>query len=397
MVRRGTDPLEGGVAQFVGLFLLLLIGCTESNSAADRARAIDHLMSAYQGNVPGASVLVIRNGNMVFRRSYGMADVEHQVAATPATNYRLASVTKQFTAASILLLAEERRLSLDDPVRKWLPSLPTATASITLRQLLTHTSGVIDYEEVMPADTPRQLHDSDVLHLLEAQNRTYFEPGTQYRYSDSGYSLLSLVVARASGLDFASFLRQRIFLPLGMTNTVAYEEDVSTVAHRAYGYSQVATDSAVRGAGPGELSWTRTDQSLTSAVLGDGGIYSSVDDLAKWDQALYGSRPLSQDYLRVAFAPATQTDDPNVAYGLGWRITGETVWHSGETLGFRNVIVRFPKRRFTVVILTNRNDPEPYTTALAVAKLFIPDADAKRASQVVVGPDSAARPMPQVH
>jgi CubicO group peptidase (beta-lactamase class C family) len=209
--------------------------------------------------------------------------------------------------------------------------------------------------------------------------------------------LLSLVVARASGLDFASFLRRRIFLPLGMTNSVAYEEGVSTVANRAYGYSQVATGSAAQGADRAEPSWTRTDQSLTSAVLGDGGVYSSVDDLAKWDQALYGGAPLSPDYVRVAFAPATQTDDPNVAYALGWRITGETVWHSGETLGFRNVIVRFPKRRFTVVILTNRNDPEPYTTALAIAKLFIPEADANRASQVVVGPDSAARPMPQAH
>ncbi len=182
-----------------------------------------------------------------------------------------------------------------------------------------------------------------------------------------------------------------------MTNSVAYEEGVSTVANRAYGYSQAVTDFTVRGRAPRDPPWKRTDQSLTSAVLGDGGIYSSVDDLAKWDEALYGSGPLKQEYLRVAFAPATQTDDPNVAYGLGWRITGETVWHSGETLGFRNVIVRFPKRRFTVVILTNRNDPEPYTTALAIAKLFIPEADARRASQVVVGPDSAARPMPQTH
>jgi CubicO group peptidase (beta-lactamase class C family) len=379
----------------LGLFLMLLLsGCSGSDPEADRHRAIDRLMSAYAGDVPGASILVIRNDKTVFRRSYGMADLEHAVAATPATNYRLASMTKQFTAAAILLLAEEKRLSLDDPLRQWLPSLPEATAPITLRQLLTHTSGLIDYEEVMSADTSRQLHDSDVLHLLEAQNRTYFPPGTQYRYSDSGYSLLSLVVARASGVDFASFLKRRIFLPLGMTNTVAYEEGVSSVSNRAYGYSRVPTGSA--GASR-ELSWMRTDQSLTSAVLGDGGIYSSIDDLAKWDRALYGGGPLSEASLRVAFAPATATDDPNVAYGFGWRITGETVWHSGETLGFRNVIVRFPQHRFTVIILTNRNDPEPYTTALAVAKLFVPEADAKRAEQVVVGPDSGARPIPSTH
>ena len=174
---------------------------------------------------------------------------------------------------------------------------------------------------------------------------------------------------------------ERIFLPLGMQNTVAYEEGVSTVAHRAYGYSK-------------PHSWLRTDQSLTSAVLGDGGIYSSIEDLAKWDQALYSGGPLNSESLWLAFTPATQTDDPHVRYGFGWRITGETVWHSGETLGFRNVIVRYPSRHFTVIILTNRNDPEPYTTALAIAKLFLPDADQTRASQVVVGPDSGARPMP---
>jgi CubicO group peptidase (beta-lactamase class C family) len=168
-----------------------------------------------------------------------------------------------------------------------------------------------------------------------------------------------------------------------MKNTVAYESGISTVTDRAFGYS-LAT--------PG---WARTDQSLTSAVLGDGGIYSSIDDLAKWDAALYPPGLLSAASQQLAFTPLVDTDDPNVKYGLGWRITGETVWHSGETVGFRNVIVRWPRRRFTVVVLTNRNDPEPYTLALAIAHLFFPDADAMRASQVVVGPDSAARPLPK--
>jgi CubicO group peptidase (beta-lactamase class C family) len=362
-------------------------------------------MSAYQGSVPGASVLVVRDGRVLFRGSYGLADVERHVAATPATNYRLASLTKQFTAAAILILAQDNRISLDDLIRKWLPTLPEAVTSITIRHLLTHTSGLIDYEEVIPAGTSRQLNDSDVLHLLEAQNRTYFPPGTNYRYSDSGYSLLSLIVVKASGKDFASFLRERIFLPLGMQSTVAYEEGVSAVAHRAYGYSESTAGPAESYALPGSSdpahrhpngrrSWVRTDQSLTSAVLGDGGIYSSIEDLAKWDQALYGGGPLNSESLRLAFTPATQTDDPHVGYGFGWRITGETVWHSGETMGFRNVIVRYPRRHFTVVILTNRNDPEPYTTALAIAKLFIPGVDETRASQVVVGPDSAAQPLP---
>jgi CubicO group peptidase (beta-lactamase class C family) len=322
---------------------------------------IDAIMRDYAGSVPGASVLVIRDGQPAIRAVYGLSDLEAHIAATPSTNYRLASITKQFTAASILLLAQDGRLQLTDRVRKWLPSLPEVAEPITLRQLLTHTSGLIDYEDVIPPEMTAQLHDADVLEILETQNRTYFAPGTSYRYSNSGYSLLALIVGRASGQDFASFLHARIFLPLGMNDTVAYEEGISIVARRAYGYSE--TNGA----------WERTDQSQTSAVLGDGGIYSSIDDLAKWDAALYDERLLRASSLKMAFTPATPTDDPNVEYGFGWRITGETLWHSGETMGFRNVIVRYPQRHMTVVVLTNRNDPEPYRKALAIAQLFIRD------------------------
>jgi CubicO group peptidase (beta-lactamase class C family) len=357
-----------------------LAGCARPHGDTD-AR-IDALLRPYTGAVPGAAVLVLRDGVAVFRRAYGLADLEQQVAATPATNYRLASLTKQFTAAAVLALSEDGRLALDDPVRKWLPSLPPAADAVTIRQLLTHTSGLIDYEDLIPPETTQQVHDADVLHLLESQNRTYFAPGTSYRYSNSGYALLALIVARASGEDFASFLHARIFLPLGMRNTVAYEAGVSTVAERAFGYSEE------RGA------WRRTDQSVTSAVLGDGGVYSSIDDLAKWDAALYDERLLSARSLRLAFTPATATDDPAVRYGFGWRITGETLWHSGETVGFRNVIIRYPRHHFTVIVLTNRDEPEPYPLALAIAKLYLPDADAQRAARSASGPDPLSRPLP---
>jgi len=319
---------------------------------------VNALMRDYDGDVPGASVLVIRDGKAVVRRAYGLANLEDRITATPETNYRLASMTKQFTAAAILLLMESGQLQLEDPVRKWLPSLPEATNAVTIRHLLTHTSGLIDYEDVIPEGTKAQVHDADVLRLLESENRTYFAPGTSYRYSNSGYALLALIVERASGQTFASFLREHIFVPLGMKNTVAHEEGISTVAHRAFGYS------SANGA------WTRTDQSLTSAVLGDGGIYSSIDDLARWDAALYDDRLLRRESRELAFTPATDTDDPNVKYGFGWRITGDTLWHSGETRGFRNVIVRDPRRGLTVIILTNRNGPEPYAKALEIARLY---------------------------
>jgi CubicO group peptidase (beta-lactamase class C family) len=336
------------------LSLLLLTAC--ATGAPDVTNDIDALMRDYDGNVPGASLLVIRDGQPAVRRAYGFADLERGVRATPATNYRLASVTKQFTATAILRLAAEGKLTLDDRVKQWLPSLPAAADAITIRHLLTHTSGLIDYEDVMAEDTKEQLKDADVLRLLESQNTTYFAAGTDYRYSNSGYALLALIVERASGATFAHYLRVHVFAPIGMDETVAHEEGVSTVAHRAYGHTLV------------DGKWTRTDQSTTSAVLGDGGIYSSIDDLAKWDAALY------EPFYAPAFVPATKTDEENVQYAFGWRVStidGERMlWHSGETRGFRNVLLRFPERRLTVALLTNRNEPPPYATAMKIAELF---------------------------
>ena len=321
---------------------------------------IDALMHAYEGDVPGASLLVLHEGEAVVRRAYGCADLEHHVAASHATNYRLASLTKQFTAAAVLLLVEESRLSLEASIRAWLPSLPAVADRVTLRHLLTHTSGVLDYEDLIPANRRNPLHDADVLQLLEAEDRTYFPPGAGYRYSNSGYALLALVVAAAAGMDFAAVLRMRIFAPLGMHHTVAHEEGASTVTHRAFGYSER------------HGRWLRTDQNMTSAVLGDGGIYSSADDWEKWDAALSDDRLLRPDSLRLAFTAATATDDPSIAYGFGWRITQEHVWHSGESIGFRNAVVRFPARRLTVLVLTNRDEPGPYPIALRIAELVNP-------------------------
>jgi CubicO group peptidase (beta-lactamase class C family) len=350
------------------------------------AARLDALTRAYQGAVPGACVLVLHNGMPTLRLAYGLANLEGRVAATAATNYRLASLTKQFTSAAILLLAEDGRLSIDDPVRRWLPSLPDSANGATVRHLLTHTSGLIDYEDVIPHGTSAQLRDADVLRLLEAENRRYFSPGTQYRYSNSGYVLLALIVGRASGAYFASFLRERIFQPLRMQNTVAFEEGISVIAHRAFGYSA------------GGQSWTRTDQSLTSATLGDGGVYSSIDDLAKWDAALDDNRLLRPASLRLAFGPASRTDDPAVQYGFGWRITGETRWHTGETIGFRSVILRDFEHRLTVIVLTNRSEPSAYPTALEIAKEFLPNAvaaDLARAAHTASGPDAGGWPLPR--
>jgi len=362
------DLIRTNGAALMGLLsAVALSACTPQNAPVANDKAVDAIMQAYAGDVPGASVLVVRDGKPLVRRAYGLANIEEKTAATPATNYRLASVTKQFTAASILLLAEDGRLTLDDPIRKWLPSLPETDEAITIRHLLTHTGGLIDYEDIMPdagnedpvTDFSKQLRDIDVLHLLEKEQRVYFAAVTSYRYSNGGYSMLALIVERVSGQSFQAFLHDRIFKPLHMDNTLAYVVEGPPVPDRAYGYTPV------------DGKWQRTDQSLTSAVLGDGGIYSSVDDLARWDAALYDDRLLGAASRELAFTAHTKTDDPDVRYGFGWRITGDTLWHSGESIGFRNVIVRYPKQRLTVVILSNRDDPEPYHTAQAIARKFL--------------------------
>lgn len=348
--------------RFAPLCLLAFSTAAVAGRGAGTDAGIDALMQGYDGRLPGAAVLVLKDGHPVLRRGYGLAVVEDGTPVSPQTNFRLASVSKQFTAAAILLLAEDGKLSIDDPVKQWLPGLPAVADTVTLRHLLSHTSGLLDYEDLMdPADT-RQVHDSDVLQLLQNENRSYFAPGSDYRYSNSGYALLALVVGKASGSDFASFLHRRIFLPLGMTHTRA-RQDGDVIAHRAYGYSLI------------DGHWQRTDQSPTSAVLGDGGIYSSIDDLAKWDAALYDERLLNADSLQLAFSPATKTPEPDVPYyGFGWRINGPSLWHSGESIGFRNVMLRYPAQKLTVIVLSNRNDPEPYPLALAIARHWLEPA-----------------------
>jgi CubicO group peptidase (beta-lactamase class C family) len=340
-------------------FASLLV--VSSAHATDAVQNADRLMQKYAGDVPGAALLVLKDGKPLLRKGYGLADLEQHAKVTPDTDFRLASVSKQFTAAAILLLAEDGKLMLDDPVRHWLPELPASAQPVTLRQLLTHSGGLVDYEDLIPSGTTVQVNDNDVLRLLAATPDVYFPAGSAYRYSNTGYVLLGLVVERASGTGLARFLQQRIFPPLHMDHTLLYERGGPAVASRAYGYSQT------------NGRWTRTDQSVTSATRGDGGIYSSVDDMAKWDAALYDDRLLSDASRKLAFSPHVKvTGEPyEASYGYGWRITGDTVWHSGESIGFRNVIVRWPKQHLTVILLSNRNDPEPYRTALAIAQPYL--------------------------
>jgi CubicO group peptidase (beta-lactamase class C family) len=336
------------------LFAMPLAAQASSPWSARQTAAVDAIFADFnQTNMPGGSVMVIQNGAVVFAKGYGLADLETKTPCAPETNFRLASVSKQFTAMAILILRERGRLSLDENLRAFFPEFPAFGEHITVRHLLTHRSGLLDYEDLIPAGTTLPVLDQDVLRILinnAATNAppTYFPVGSQYRYSNSAYALLALIVEVRSGQTFARFLADNIFTPLDMTNTLAYEAGISAVPNRSFGH-------ALRTNG-----WQRTDQSLTSSVLGDGGIYSSVTDLFKWDQALYTTNLTSAATLAEAFTPVTPTDKPGRSYGFGWYLGAyrglKMIWHSGETIGFRTRLVRIPERRFACIILANRSD-----------------------------------------
>lgn len=326
----------------------------------------DSLFRAYgDSNGPGASVIVLQRGQVVFRKSYGEASLEEGRAATPTTNYRLASVTKEFTAMATLLVAQDGGLRLDDSISKFFPELPPKLHAITVRNLLTHTSGLLDYEDFVPDTQTVQVHDSDVLRLLSIHDSVLFQPGERWQYSNSGYSMLALIVQKQSGKRFADFLAERIFRPLGMTHTVAFEEGISTVSERAYGYS--------RREGSG--GWTRTDQSNTSAVLGDGGIYTSIDDMTHWAAALDAGKLVRADLLQQAFTPYRLNDGTSAKYGFGWYVAPfadlPSTWHTGETRGFRNAIRRLPTEGITIIALTNRNEGEPIKLVDSLAQRML--------------------------
>lgn len=326
-------------------------------------QSVDNLFQKFSGPVPGAAVLVIKEGKPVLAKAYGLADLDKKIPGSTNTNFRLASVTKQFTAMSILILAERGQLSLDDAITKFFPEFPAYGKQITVRHLLTHTSGLIDYEDVIPPGTTIPVIDRDVLLLLLDQTKTYFPPGTEFRYSNSAYALLTLIVESVSGKKFSTFLKENIFTPLGMKDSLAYERGVSIVPHRALGYGQ-------KGDG-----FEFSDQSLTSAVLGDGGVYSSVNDLLKWDQALYSEKLVSKKMLADAFTiHSSKSDFKESGYGYGWYIGAhrgvKEIWHYGSTCGFSTKIERFPDKQLTVIVLTNRRDADINETMKKVIDLY---------------------------
>lgn len=329
-----------------------------------RSAEIDEIFKDFTGDVPGAVILVVQDGKILKQQGYGLADLEKKTPCTVHTNFRLASLTKQFNAMAILMLAQSGKLSLNDPITKFFPEFPAYGRSIKMTHLLSHTSGLTDYEDLIPDGTTIPVSDRNVLFLLRKEQKTYFAPGSQFRYSNSGYALLSLIVEAVSGTNFSTFLKERIFSPLQMNNTVAYEAGLSKIANRAYGYAKE------------NERFIFSDQSLTSSVLGDGGIYSSAEDLLKWDQALYTEKLIRKDLLQRAFsAESPSSDMQGSGYGFGWYVSkyhgADLFWHYGSTCGFSTRIERYPAKHFTVIILTNRRDAEISEIGRKVADLYL--------------------------
>lgn len=345
---------------------------------------------------PGAAVLVRRSGHTVFEQGYGVRDLNSLTAIDPQTNFRLASCTKQFTAMAIMLLVHDRKLRYEQSLAEIFPEFPAYGVTITISSLLHHTSGLPDYETLMEQEEKSggrkwteesQIHDADVLALLEKEHSTQFAPGTKWAYSNSGYVVLGLVVAKVSGKSFGEFLHERIFAPLKMDQTITYEKGKNEVANRAFGHSRVGS------------AWKQTDQSSTSATLGDVGVYSSVSDLAKWNDALAKNTLLSEVEMRAALTPATlmggalpvwpagqdRAAGTPVSYGFGWFLDPyrghSRMWHYGETMGFRTYIERFgasasetgrlDQSAMSIVVLCNRTDLNPEALAAKVADLYL--------------------------
>ncbi|MEP7064648.1 MAG: serine hydrolase domain-containing protein [Gemmatimonadota bacterium] len=326
-------------------------------------RSIDAIMTPYdRAGVPGASVVVLSHGNAVYRRAFGSADLESHTPATVHTDYRLASLTKAFTAMSIMLLVKDGKLHYDDRLADVLPGAPAYARDVRISHLLTHTSGLVDYEDFVPDSQTTQLNDDDVLKLMHRTDTLNFAPGSSYHYSNSAYVLLGMIVQHASGMPFPQFLHDRIFVPLHMDSTVAYVKGSSTVPQRAYGYT---ADSSGQ--------FTRTDQSSTSATLGDGGIYTSVTDMVKWSDALDKATLVDAATMHRAWSPTTLTNGKESGYGYGWfvaTVNGEPqLRHHGESTGFTNAILRYPNRQLTVIVLTNRTGGNPWDTADRIAAL----------------------------
>jgi CubicO group peptidase (beta-lactamase class C family) len=335
---------------------------------------VDSVFATYDNTrSPGCAVGVFRNGNFVLKRGYGMANLEHGVPLTAKSVFRIGSTSKQFTAAAIVLLAQEHKLSLDDDIRLYLPRMPSYPQSITIRHLLHHTSGVRDYLGLMWLAGRRDddfYTDEDVVTMLARQRELNFPPGDQFLYSNSGYFLLSQIVKSVSGKTLREYADENIFEPLAMIHTHFHDDHTQIVPNRATGYAPADN-------GGFQISMT------TLGMIGDGGVFTSIEDLRSWDRLFYDTTAVappfqrSQEFWSTMLTPGVLNDGDTLDYALGLRHGNyrgvRTISHGGAFVGFRAEMLWFPDERMTIVCLCNLSATNPSQLAQRVADIYLED------------------------
>lgn len=349
------------------LFLLATLPLAEpAKPSGVDPQQIDQIFAAYnKPHSPGCSMGVIRGSAFIFQKSYGEASLELNVPLSSRSVFYMASVSKQFTAAAVVLAAEQGFLSLDDDVRRYIPELPDYKLRITLRQMLNQTSGFRDFLDLTDL-SGRNIFDlsspDGVLHLIARQRGLNNVPGEEFIYSNSNYFLLGLVVKRATGKSLAEFAATNIFLPLGMKHTFFFDDDRLVVPNRVAAYDS------------GKDGKFLVDWSTTYDIVGGGGLMSNVDDLLLWDRVFYSNK-LGKGLIRELETPGTLNNGAKINYGMGLWLSEyrglKIVEHSGGTFGYRTEILRFPEQRFSVIALCNVGSADVEGLARKISDLYL--------------------------
>jgi CubicO group peptidase (beta-lactamase class C family) len=350
---------------------ITLIFCA---SSAAKGNAVDCYIETQMRalHIPGISLAVVRDGRIVKAKGYGLANIEANSAATPKTVYEIGSLTKQFTAAAVMMLVEEGKISLDDKITKYFPDAPPAWNQITVRHLLSHTSGIQNHVAVpgylnrfktnlLFETTPTREEIVKEFFKLPSE----FEPGETWAYDNTGYYLLGVIIEKASGKPYYQFLDERVFKPLGM-NATRNTDARPIVPNRASGYEWAGD------------KYENRPVLLPTIAFSAGTIISTVEDLAKWDAALDGEKLLKKSTLEQMWTPAKTNDEATASfdYGFGWFIDNyhghRIVQHAGGTPGFSSVIYRFTSDKLTVIILSNHSDRFLDQLAIEIAGNYVP-------------------------
>ena len=348
------------------LVYYLLFPMTIHAVAQNESARIDSLMSSlYKPGYPGAAIAVVKSGEVVFKKGYGVADLDSKNAITSSTNFNICSMTKQFTAYGILQLLHAGKLSLDDKLNKYFHDFaPRVAGMITIRNLLTHSSGIVDHYSYVDKKLYKEFWDKDVLTAIQHIDSVYFQPGSRYQYSNTAFCLLSQIIERLSGETYPAYIVNHIFTPLGMNRSGVIQPDFR-ISDRALGYECVNDTFKISDA----------KESLFFSTMGDGGVYTSIDDYLKWIFAIQQKKVLNPLLVQEAQSPQFLIDTARkISYGYGWFVAGsgneKLVYHTGSNGGFRTIVFTKPSENYSVVIFSNRTGVDLEDLIRVINKIY---------------------------